>query len=72
MFLRYCDVTPESRNEPLLDIASVNTFSRLRSQQWGLRCKLASPQTQIPAATDTLVKVKALPRIDTRFRGKEY
>jgi hypothetical protein len=25
-----------------------------------------------PAATDTLVKVKMLPRIDTRFRGNEY
>jgi hypothetical protein len=26
----------------------------------------------VSAATDTLVKVKALPRIDTRFRGNEY
>jgi hypothetical protein len=25
-----------------------------------------------PAAPDTLVKVKALPRIDTSFRGNEY
>jgi hypothetical protein len=30
------------------------------------------PLARIPAATDRLVKVKALPRIDTRFRGNEY
>jgi hypothetical protein len=27
---------------------------------------------RVSAATDTLVKVKALPRIDTRFRGNKY
>jgi hypothetical protein len=27
---------------------------------------------RVSAATDTLAKVKALPRIDTRFRGNEY
>jgi hypothetical protein len=37
-----CGMTPESRNKPLLDNASVNIFSRLRSQQWGLRCLVAS------------------------------
>jgi hypothetical protein len=37
----YCDMMPESRNSPLLDNASVNTFSRLHSQQWDLRCLVA-------------------------------
>jgi hypothetical protein len=27
---------------------------------------------RVSDATDSLVKVKALPRIDTRFRGNEY
>jgi hypothetical protein len=31
-------LTPESRNKPLLDNTSVNTFSTLRSQQWDLSC----------------------------------
>jgi hypothetical protein len=47
-----CAVTLESRNKPLLGNASVNTFSRLRSQQWDLRCYVASPQTQIPVLTN--------------------
>jgi hypothetical protein len=37
----YCDMMPESRNSPLLDNASVNTISRLPSQQWDLRCLVA-------------------------------
>jgi hypothetical protein len=40
-FLSYCDMTPEGQNSPLLDNVSVNIFSRLRSQQWDLRCLVA-------------------------------
>jgi hypothetical protein len=38
---RYCDMTPESRNSQLLDNASADTFSKLRSQQWDFRCLVA-------------------------------